>query len=397
MIFIYFSIRSFYLYILLLFFSLFNIDNKKILIVSFEWKGYWDMGKYICNELTKYNYKIYRAAKDEYKQNIPEKINYVKYNSIGYLFHLATSKIWINNSRFLLGTRKRKEQFYIQTWHWCFALKKVESAINVIPTTYLEKLLSVYSEKRAKNDSKMANLFISNSIFCTNFYRNYFRYNGDILEYWCPRNDIIIKNDKSSIKKVKDFFWISDSEKICMYAPTFRDNAPLKTYLNIYNIEYKKLINELETKFKGNWKILIRLHPIISNFANKLFEYNRNIINVTDYSDMQELLLATDFLITDYSSCIFDYALSWKPAMIYASDIEEYKKDRDFEIKLEKTPFPIATNNIGLKKIISSYDINEYKENLNKFYNEMWLKETGKSCQKITEIINRITKYKKNK
>jgi CDP-glycerol glycerophosphotransferase len=57
-----------------------------------------------------------------------------------------------------------------------------------------------------KNDSKMADLFVSNSISCTNMYKKYFWYNGDILEYGCPRNDIIVNNDRNSIEKVKKYF-----------------------------------------------------------------------------------------------------------------------------------------------------------------------------------------------
>ena len=375
--------RTIYYYTFLSFFSIFKINNKKIVIVSYGGKGYWDMGKYICNELIKYDYEIYRATREEYIKTLPEKINYIKYNSIKCLYHLATAKIWINNSRFPYWIRKRKQQFYIQTWHGCLAFKKVESAT--------EQKLSKYYVLWAKNDSKMADLFVSNSSFCTDFYRKYFWYNGDILECGCPRNDIIINNDKTSVEKVKKYFWISNSDKICLYAPTFRANNTL----NAYDLKYGILIKELENKFNGSRKLLVRLHPNISYLGKQLSCADRNIINASDYPDMQELLVATDFMITDYSSCIFDYALSKKPAIIYASDIKEYIKDRDFEIKLEDAPFSIATNNIELKEMIDKLDTKEYEKKLNKFYDDMWLKETGKSCKKIVKIINEISRNKR--
>ena len=109
---------------------------------------------------------------------------------------------------------------------------------------------------------------------------------------------------------------------------------------------------------------------------------------------MQELLVAADFMITDYSSCIFDYAISRKLAITYASDIEEYKKDRDFLFSIEDTPFPIATNNVELKNTIHSFDTKDYNDRVNKFYDKMELKETGKSCQKIAEIINNVSNNK---
>lgn len=380
--FIYFLFKTIYYYTILLIFSVFKIENK-IIIVNYSGKGYWDMGKYICNELIKYNHKIYRATKEEYKDSLPMEINYVKYDSIKYLYHLATAKVWINNSRFQYWIRKRKKQFYIQTWHWCLAFKKVESAV--------EDKLSRYYVWGAKNDSKIANLFISNSTFCTNFYRKYFWYNWDILEDWCPRNDIIINNDKGSILKVKKYFWILETEKICLYAPTFR----VDSLLDAYNIDYDILIKALENKFKNKWKLLIRLHPNISYLGKQLSWIKKNIINASDYPDMQELLVATDFLITDYSSCILDYALSQKPWIIYASDIEKYKKDRDFDIKLEDTPFPIATDNLELEQVLENFKFDEYKDKVRIFYDNLGLKETGKSCKEIVWIINKIMKNKK--
>ena len=97
-------------------------------------------------------------------------------------------------------------------------------------------------------------------------------------------------------------------------------------------------------------------------------------------------------MITDYSSCIFDFALTWKPSIIYASDIKEYKKDRNFEIKLEDTPFPIAKDNKDLKRIIETFDIISYRKEVKDFYNSMWLNETWESCKRIVEIINEVTK-----
>ena len=379
---IFFLKNSIINYVLLLIFSVFKINNRKIIVINFWGKWYWGMGKYICKELVKYDYKIFWAAKKEYVKSLPKGINYVEFGTIKYLYHLATAKVWINNSRFWYGTRKRKDQFYIQTWHGWIAMKKVESAA--------ENELSKEYVLSAKNDSKMANLFVSNSTYCTNRYKKYFWYNGDILEEWSPKNDIIINNSQWLINKIKNCLWISKDCKICLYAPTFR----AKNSLDVYNINYKNLIKALNNKFGGDWILLIRLHPNISYLANQINIFSEKIINVTNYPDMQELLVISDFLITDYSSCIFDFTLKWKPALIYASDVEEYKKDRDFEIKIEDTPFPIATNNVELNDIIQNYDINKYKNKLKIFYNKIGLKETGKSSQKIAKIINKITKVK---
>lgn len=376
--FLYFIYYSIFLHI----FRIFKVNSKKIIFINYTGNGYGDMGKYICNELLNQDYKIYWATEKKYKDSLPQRVNYVKFNSIQYLFHLCTSKIWINNCRFRFGTVKRKNQFYIQTWHGCIGYKKVELDAG--------KSLTKQYILGAKRDSKMADLFISNSTFCTNNYRDNFWYDGKILECGCPRNDIIVNNNLSVIEKVKNHFNISDNSKICLYAPTFRATNSLSAY----NIKYDLLLKQLENKFGGEWKLLIRLHPNVSYLADRISGVGQNIINATNYPDMQELLVAADFMITDYSSCIFDYAISKKPAIIYASDIEDYTRERDFSFDIKDTPFYIAENNDELLKGIKNFDFDDYKIKVDKFYKKMGLKENGNSCKEISKMIDEITSNK---
>ena len=367
-------------------FRIFPIKRNKIFVSNYYGKGYGDIPKYIIEELIKekLNYDIVWVIRDNsFSENIPEEIRTVKRNSLKYIFEQVTSKLWIDNCRKQFYERKRKGQFYIQTWHGCIAFKKVElAAINVLPKEYI---------LGAKRDSKMADLFISNSDFATNNYKKNFWYNGEILKCGCPRNDIIVNQEKTVIKNVKKFYNIKFDEKVCLYAPTFRVNNSLKHY----DMNYEVLLNSLEKKYKGKWKILIRFHPNISSLSKNENIFNENIIDVTNYPDMQELLMTADFMITDYSSCIFDYAISKKPAVIYASDIEEYIKDRDFLIKLEQTPFPVATNNNELKRIIQNFNIVEYRKKVDNFYINLGLIEPGNSCKEISKIIYKIINERK--
>lgn len=362
-------------------FRIFPIKNNKIFISNYYGKSFGDISKYIVMELIKDDYyDIVWVLKDLSEADaLPKQVRTIKRNTIRYVYEQVTSKIWIDNCRKQFYEKKRKNQFYIQTWHGCIGYKKVEHAA--------EQALTKPYILGAKNDSKMADLLVSNSDFCTKNYRDNFWYDGDILECGCPRNDIIVNSDNSVVKRVKDSFKIDNKDKICLYAPTFRVDSSL----NHYNIDYEKLIKSLESRFKGKWKVLIRLHPNISKLSNDLIKKNSNIINATDYPDMQELLVAADFMITDYSSCIFDYAISKKNAVIYASDIEEYTKDRDFLFDIKDTPFSIATNNVELENIINNYDEDAYRNKVDDFYKKIGLKESGKSCKKIVEIINKVS------
>ncbi len=364
-------------------FRFFPVKSNKIFVSNFYGKGYGDIPKYIVNELLVSNnkYDIVWVVKDySFSSTLPSSVRVVKRNTIKYVYEQVTSRVWIDNCRKQFYERKRKNQTYIQVWHGCIAYKKVEKSAET--SLNKEYLLG------AKNDSKMANLFISNSTYCSNLYRRDFWYNGEILECGCPRNDIIINKKHEVINNVKKYFKLDDYDQICLYAPTFR----VENSFEHYDINFELLSKSLHNKFGGKWKILVRLHPNISQYAYKITNLGSNIINATDYPDMQELLVAANFMITDYSSCIFDYSLSYKPAMIFASDIDEYTKDRDFAIKIEDTPFPLATNNDELVNVINNFDEKSYKKKVKAFYDNLGVKEPGNSSKTIANYIDKICK-----
>ena len=291
------------------------IKKNKIIITSYLGKGYGDNGKYIVEELLRRdkNYDIVWLAKDT-SEEFPEGVRVVYYRSLRSIYELGTGKIWIDNRRKPLFVRKRKNQFYIMTWHGYMGIKKLEKDVQ-------DKLEARYV-KSAIRDSKMINAFISGSRWETNCIRNAFWYDGTILEVGYPRSDILFDRSDEVTKKVKQHFNIEEDTKIVMYAPTFRYTKDAES-LSVYNLDWKRLINELEHKFGGKWKGMIRLHPNVSMFADKL-NLPDNVLNVTNYSDMQELIKCCDCMISDYSSTIMDAGIAGKLGFIYASDYDDF-------------------------------------------------------------------------
>lgn len=91
------------------------------------------------------------------------------------------------------------------------------------------------------------------------------------------------------------------------------------------------------------------------------------LIDACFYPDIQELLVSSDAAITDYSSCIFDFMLSRKPAFVFATDIKDFNNDRGFYYPLEATPFPIAVNNKELVENVLKFDDEKYQKILQTF------------------------------
>lgn len=360
----------------------FPIDPQKILISNFWGKGLGDSPKVIALALLDEvpNYKIYWVVKNKKDCHFPEGIMPVQYLSLKYFFHLATAKVWIDNVRKNAYVIKKTGQYYIQLWHGDPMLKKIEKdAENSLEPFYVEW---------AKHDSTLIDLIISNSDFGTEFFKRGFWYNGDIYKAGTPRLDILKNASLERITEIYSKLNVKQSKKILLYAPTFRSDHNIECYA----MDYKKLHSELVKKMGGEWVILVRLHPNMTNseIAALNISYSDWLINASHYDDMYELLCVCEVLITDYSSTLFEAACVQKPVFLYATDYSEYLQDRGFYFDYEKLPFPIAKNFDELLVRIDQFDLHAYIKNTTRFCDSLGIVAPGESCARIIKKIKEI-------
>ena len=115
--------------------------------------------------------------------------------SLKYFYELCTAKVIITNFRTTNIFKKRKNQYYIQTWHSSLRLKQIEKdAEDSLPESYIEM---------AKEDSKKCDLLLSGCRYSTDIFKRAFWYDGEIFEYGTPRNDLLINSDKEYIRNIK--------------------------------------------------------------------------------------------------------------------------------------------------------------------------------------------------
>lgn len=354
-------------------FRLFPINKRKIVVTSYNGKGYGDNGKYIVEALhgdVKCN--IYWVVKNkQIAESLPSWIKPVKKNSILYFYHMSTAKIWINNSRFSSFVKKRNGQYYIQTWHSSLRLKKIELDIK-------EKLSNSYL-RDIKNDSKMIDLLISGSAFSSKIYKRAFDYSGEILECGTPRCDIFFDSvQKENVMERVDTFYNLTSKKSYLYAPTFRNNQKDNSWM--MDISY--VLNKID----GN--MFFRLHP------NTKIEFKGNDfedLDLSKYPDMQELLIAFDCLITDYSGCCFDMMILGKLCILFVKDLDDYLcNDRDLYFKFDELPFPIARSEDELVDIINNFDLLDYLNKVESFKEKIGLLEEGNASIRIAQRIKEV-------
>ena len=245
---------------------------------------------------------------------------------------------------------------YIQIWHGGAAGKKCErDAENKLGKKYVEMSIK---------DGASTDLMISSDGFMTNLYHTSFWYNGPVAETGYPRYDILFKDDHSEeIEKICHFFNLEKGTSYILYAPTFRRDLSF----DVYDIDYKRVIEAFEKRFNKKYVVLVHLHPNVATKFSQL-EYNEQVINATVYPDMQELMAASDALIGDYSSVNLEFALMRKPVFRFAVDVEEYRNDRDMYYGMDEYPYSLAENNNQLIKNISEFDEQQYLEKLEKFF-----------------------------
>lgn len=154
----------------------------------------------------------------------------------------------------------------------------------------------------------------------------------------------------------------------------------------LYEIDFESVIIAFEKITGKKTKIIIRLHPNAA-FQKKYITFSDNIIDGNIYPDIKDLSLVSNAVISDYSSSLFDFALLEKPAFVCALDYEDYKEKRGFIKEFYEFPFPIAKSNYELIKIITSFDLKEYRENLREFYKKYPVYSDGHSAEKTADWV----------
>lgn len=353
------------------------IKKNKIVFASFNGKGYGGNPKAIAEALMALDTD---GALDlvwltrEKDPKLPSRIRPCRLGTPRSVYELSTAGVWVNDSR-SGAIYKRDGQFYMQTWHG-FALKHIERAAEAaLPLSYIEQ---------CRRDSAFTDVVISGSGFMTELHKRDFWYSGDVAEYGTPRNDIFFCDNTSLRARIADMLSLPRERKLCLYAPTFRDDHST----DAYKLDADGVIHALHDRFGGQWSLLVRLHPNVAPRSATLYDYDGDTFaDVTRYPDMQELLASVDVLITDYSSSMFDFALSGKPCLQFATDINEYGRGRGFYFPIDSLPFPLARNMAELTYNIRNYDTEKCGDDWRHFYADVGFCEDGGAAARCALLI----------
>ena len=352
------TILNFVLKIEMFFISFFKIKDNRITFISLENTVLTSDMKLIYDQI-KDQYDI-KLCLIHYKKSLISQMFYF-FNCLKQLYLINTSKIVVlHDNNYVVSNFKRDEVHVIQLWHACGAIKKFG---NVIKREY-----------PIANYNKV----LSTSDYWKQPYRQAFSVEEeDVLPFGLPRLDELFNQQWCEEKKAYLFnkYPQLKNKKIILYAPTFRGNI----YKGFRQIEFnaKKILEGLSDEYV----IIYKFHPLVGNYQ---LEKDERIINM-NHEDTHQLFTISDYLISDYSSIIFDYFILNKPVLLYIPDYEEYKQDLGVFVDLDEIGLPICNDELD---IINNIKQEIQLKNIKELKNTFFKYQDGKSTERVVQYIN---------
>lgn len=367
-------------------FYIIPIKKKTIYFVSFSGNHVCCNPKYIYEFMQSHGFEYKYILCSKNKDNITDNnVYFVKHGTLKNILYALISEVYINNDQIPDYIPFRKNQMVIETWHGGGIYKKdgygSEEEYKYSVCNYL-----------AKRKRERLHYFISSGELFTKYGIVDFVLPVDkFVPYGMPRNDLFFKASKVTElrNKVRSFYEISEDKFIVMYAPTFRSVATDAKF--DFSLDLNRVTNAVRNRFGKEVLFFMRgHHTFIECGIDMLEQKNDTIFNVTDYPDMQELICAADMLITDYSSTLWDWSLTKKPAFLYVPDMDDYVKERGTYMPIEKWGFPYAKNNAEFVENIQNFNEENFVKNMENHQAELGTFEHGTAAE---NIVNDIVKW----
>lgn len=377
-----------------------RIDPSLIVFMSFHGK-YADSPKVLANKIHELdpNLQIVWLLSDPSKTTLPKDFKKAKLGTKEANDYYARAAAVVDNVycnheyytngdslvsklRFKIGSflRYKKGQKYYTTWHG----------------TPIKKIGADSVRNKSFNFScPNTTLFVDNR-FTAEVMNRITKNELEIKLMGEPRNDVLFDNT-IDIKKLKEKIGLPKNKKAVLYAPTFRSNQNEtknieRSGINQLNeLNIAEILRCLEKTFGDEWVFIARFHYHVEraiDWDHLNTKYKGRVINGNQHDDIMDYLKCCDALITDVSSCVFDFSLLNKPAFLYFPDYNDYLYDeRGMYFTKNSLPWSLAQKPDELYKNINTFELNRYVEDINKFYSLLGFTKNEKAADEIARLI----------
>ncbi|MGV9279964.1 bifunctional glycosyltransferase/CDP-glycerol:glycerophosphate glycerophosphotransferase [Streptomyces sp. NPDC003730] len=275
------------------------------------------------------------VVRKELAGRVPDGIDYVVRDSRRYWEVMARARYFVNNVDFPDHIVKRPGQLHLQTHHGT-PLKRMGMEQQAYPAA-----ARGVDFQRLLDRVDRWDLSVSSNQHSTKQWERAYPGSYASLDAGYPRNDRYYRAGTEDVAAVRARLGIAPGRTALLYAPTHRD------YRTSWTPPFD--LARLAEALGDDFVLLVRTHhsygpsPELTDLAER-----GAVIDVSRHPAIEDLCLAADALVTDYSSLAFDYANLDRPIVIYADDWDIYSQVRGVTFDLLSgrpgdTPGAVAT------------------------------------------------------
>ena len=242
------------------------------------------------------------------------------------------ARLLIVNDWLRFGFRRGRGQTVLQTWHGTM-LKHLALGR---PDVGLRTKLAI------RRESRRWSLMLSQNPHSTEQFRSSYAFRGEILELGYPRDDRLARSvagdapNPVAVSAARAALGVPTGVRVLAYAPTWRDGGVTV----VDDLDVARVAEELGE----DWRVVVRGHTRTHAFGRYPRAEGR-VIDASRHPDVNDVILAADLLVTDYSSIMFDAAVARVPQAFFVPDLAAYRdRERGFTFDFERVaPGPLLT------------------------------------------------------
>jgi CDP-glycerol glycerophosphotransferase len=312
------------------------------------------------------------------QDTFPPGVDTILYGTPEAAAALAAADVVVANDCMSMQWTKSPGTVYLQTWHGT-PLKRIHHDAPVRPG-WLD---------RPDMDVARWDMLLSPNPASTERLRRAFRFTGEIQETGYPRNDVLSGPDRNRVRaRVRAELGLADGTTAVLYAPTWRDDLVFDA-AGGRDFEVPIDLAAFADRLGTDHVLLTRLHSMVA--GRLAIPPGAPVIDVSDRPESAELYLASDILVTDYSSAMFDFAVTGKPMVFYTYDLEHYRDDvRGFYFDLaEVAPGPLVRTSEELVEAIAGSDVaaSQLADRYARFRDTFCSLEDGHATDRVIDLL----------
>lgn len=329
-----------------------HTDKNLVLFVSFMGMGFNDSPKAIYDYIKSHEeYRNYRCVWAFEKPELFPDLETVKIDTPAYFKTALKAKYWITNTNIERGlTFKKRSQVYMNTWHG-IALKHIG---NDCPG------------RKDYNFDTVDHLVVS-GVHDEIVWKSAFNANpATYLKCGMPRNEELWLATEEKKKELRKKLELPEGKKVILYAPTWRESTDGG---KSYEIKPPIHFDVWKKELGDEYVVLFRAHHQTTKVLG--VQYDEFVREASSYPAVNDLMIASDMLITDYSAIAFDYSILCRPIFCYAYDYDTYLAERGTYFQIDdKYPNKSCRTEDELLKRIQEIDYESECENTRRFRDE---------------------------